>query len=489
MRIKNMVVALAIWLCLALGMAWLTTQVAAAPAAIVYVDASSGADAPGCGAVGNPCATIKYTIDNVAVANDTIHVATGAYVENITIDKNLTLQGAGAGNTIVDGNATDRVITVTNDAMVTLNGMTIQNGNAIRGGGIRNDGSGTVHVNNSAIYNNTATGTGGGIHNDGGGTVHVNNSAVYDNTTNGSGGGIQNDSSNEMLIVNHSTISGNESNDVGGGIANYGPLTVTNSTINDNTAGFDGGGIFTEMDSDVVTVISNSVINGNTADGNGGGINHYDNGTLNITNSTISGNTADGNGGGVFNTNNDWFNVNHSTISDNTASAGGGIYNDSDSGVVNVKNTIIAGNNDDNCGGYADTITSQGYNVEDADTCDLDQPGDVVDSATVIPFLGPLRNNGGDTKTHALLEGSPAIDAGDPAFTPPPEFDQRSFSRLVGDRLDIGAYEYVPSVGGHTEPVSALTLLWPWGVLAVAVVAGVIGFVLIASTEPQKSGR
>ncbi len=459
MRIKNILVALAIWLCLMLGMVWLTTQAAAAPAAIVYVDAS-GADGPGCGAVGNPCATIEYAIENIAVANDTIHVAAGVYVENITIDKNLTLQGAGAGNTIVDGNATDRVITVTNDAMVTLAGMIIQNGHASIGAGIHNDGSGTVYV-----YNNTATGNGGGIHND---------------------------DENETLIINHSTISGNKSNGGGGGIMNYGPLTVTNSTISDNTAGSDGGGIYTEVESDMVTiVVSNSVINGNTTTSDGGGIQNDSGGTVNINNSTISGNTAAGNGGGVGNVNDGGrLNINHSTINDNTASAGGGIYNDSDSGIVNVKNTIIAGNSNDNCDGfYTDVITSQGYNIEDADTCELDQPGDIVNSATVLPFLGPLQNNGGDTQTHALLKGSSAIDAGDPAFAPPPEFDQRGFFRVVGGGLAIGAYEYVLPVGGHTEPVSALALLWPWTALAVAVVAGAIGFVLIASAKPQKSGR
>ena len=47
--------------------------------------------------------------------------------------------------------------------------------------------------------------------------------------------------------------------------------------------------------------------------------------------------------------------------------------------------------------------------------------------------LGPLANNGGPTETHALLPGSPAIDAGDSSFTPPPDFDQRGtpFDREV----------------------------------------------------------
>jgi hypothetical protein len=58
-------------------------------------------------------------------------------------------------------------------------------------------------------------------------------------------------------------------------------------------------------------------------------------------------------------------------------------------------------------------------------------------------MVGPLQNNGGHTLTHALLPGSPAIDAGNPNFTPPPKFDQRGpgFARVVDGRIDIGSFE------------------------------------------------
>ncbi|MCA9099922.1 MAG: hypothetical protein KDA63_02165, partial [Planctomycetales bacterium] len=66
--------------------------------------------------------------------------------------------------------------------------------------------------------------------------------------------------------------------------------------------------------------------------------------------------------------------------------------------------------------------------------------------APIDPLLGPLADNGGPTLTHALLPGSPAVDAGNPALTPPPAFDQRGapYVRFVGAAIDIGAYE-VPS--------------------------------------------
>jgi len=61
----------------------------------------------------------------------------------------------------------------------------------------------------------------------------------------------------------------------------------------------------------------------------------------------------------------------------------------------------------------------------------------------IDPLLAPLADNGGPTQTHALLFNSPAKDAGDPAFTPPPDFDQRGspFSRVFHGRIDMGAYE------------------------------------------------
>ena len=61
----------------------------------------------------------------------------------------------------------------------------------------------------------------------------------------------------------------------------------------------------------------------------------------------------------------------------------------------------------------------------------------------VDPLLGALKNHGGNTRTMDPSAGSPAVDAGDPAFTPPPSYDQRGpgFPRLLNGRLDMGAHE------------------------------------------------
>ena len=71
----------------------------------------------------------------------------------------------------------------------------------------------------------------------------------------------------------------------------------------------------------------------------------------------------------------------------------------------------------------------------------LNGPGDQTNTN---PRLGPLRDNGGPTFTHGLLLGSPTINAGDPNFVGPPDYDQRGpgYNRIRGGRLDIGSLKY-----------------------------------------------
>ena len=86
-------------------------------------------------------------------------------------------------------------------------------------------------------------------------------------------------------------------------------------------------------------------------------------------------------------------------------------------------------------------VTSYGYNVSSDDGGGyLNGPGDQINTD---PMLGPLQNNGGPTFTHALLPGSPAINAGDPNFVRPPYYDQRGpgFDRVRGGRIDVGSFE------------------------------------------------
>ena len=176
--------------------------------------------------------------------------------------------------------------------------------------------------------------------------------------------------------------------------------------------------------------IKKSTISGNSANSGGGVINFY--GTATIENSTISGNTANS-GGGILNYGGS-ITITNSTVSGNTANTGGGIWNPQafyqgfySSGTVTLKNSVIAGNQ----ASVAPEIES--FNLVNANNFNLFGtngnagvtgfiPGrnDIVPAAGVqiADILGPLDNNGGPTQTHALLAGSPAIDAGHPIWLP-----------------------------------------------------------------------
>src|SRR5262249_15657214 len=126
------------------------------------------------------------------------------------------------------------------------------------------------------------------------------------------------------------------------------------------------------------------------------------------------------------------------TIANNTAPAGSGIDNIKGTGTptFNVKNTIISGNTPVNVSvGNGGTITSQGNNIVGDSSSGFAASGDKTNTN---PLLGPLQNNGGSTQTMALLQGSPAIDAGN--NTGAPATDQRGVTRPQHVTVDIGAY-------------------------------------------------
>jgi hypothetical protein len=213
----------------------------------------------------------------------------------------------------------------------------------------------------------------------------------------------------------------------GGGIANLGTLTVTNSTFSGNSSGS---------------------ATGTTAAWGGGILNLA---TLTVTNTTFSGNVSSGGGGGIFNAANVTY-VTNSTFSGNVGNGIGDGTPDGSTSIV-MKSTLLAGNTGGNCAGVNIAPHSQGYNLSDDASCGFFNP---LDKNNTPAGLNPngLQNNGGPTKTIALLPTSPAVDAipitptnectdtsGKPVTT-----DQRGVSRPQGKGCDIGAYEFIQSV-------------------------------------------
>jgi len=250
------------------------------------------------------------------------------------------------------------------------------------------------------------------------------------------------------------TITGGVTDSVGGGIAHLArgtTLNLSESTVRGNSA-VQGGGIqsgggqgFGET-----VAIRRSTISGNKAPGGqGGGIQNTEN--LTLENTTVSGNKSRF-GGGMIQFSGT-LGITDSTIASNEAQQpGGGIF--INSGTPTLKNTIVSNNQSDFERNCSRPVTSEGNNLEKGKTCGFDQPGD----KNADPRLGDLANNGGPTNTHALLSGSPALDAGGDPFPPT---DQRGVTRPQGIANDIGAYErrqefnvvQCPTGGSSTECV------------------------------------
>jgi predicted outer membrane repeat protein len=135
------------------------------------------------------------------------------------------------------------------------------------------------------------------------------------------------------------------------------------------------------------------------------------------------------------------------TFSGNSASNGGGVYVDADGSLI-LKNILLAGGDAPTGPDCSGTLTSYGYNlIQDTSSCMIsgDQTGNIYGAD---PLLGPLADHGGFTLTHALLPGSPAIDAA--SFTDsngnPVTVDQRGVTRPQGPANDIGAFEFMNQV-------------------------------------------
>jgi predicted outer membrane repeat protein len=410
-----------------------------------------------------------------------------ALVEDCTIDGNtLRISGftstselrGGAGLKLTIGSTASATIantTITNNQITSETGSNGYGGGVLVFGGSIYSPAGSTKIIDCLISGNSAEGTGGGVSSFG--TLLVTRTSVVGNSADYFGGGI--DSGGGNITIIESDVSHNWSAS-GGGIV-CGALNLLHSTVRYNEArGSEqfsfltgrGGGILGAGN----VQISHSIIDGNKALDAGGGI--YSRRGLSLINSTVSDNEA-GAGGGV------WLIdglISQSTISQNRAVLGGGVY--ASNTVVNhstvafnsasslgggifvagtpltLNHSIVARNsstNPDITGLLGTTITARyslirsnsGSGLTPAPVGSPDANGNLIGTASnpIDPLLGPLADNGGPTKTHALLPGSPAINAGEPTLVGGengvPEFDQRGepFTRVWGGRIDIGAFE------------------------------------------------
>ncbi|MBT8114286.1 MAG: CSLREA domain-containing protein, partial [Arenicella sp.] len=297
------------------------------------------------------------------------------------IRRNLLIEGQGASNLVIDANNTGRVFDIY-EATVELVSLTLTGGNvADSGGGINAVTSKLILTDSSVSGNNASAGSGGGI-------------LVTTSST---------------LELENSTVSNNNSSNYGGGIYASGSMvSLANSTLSGNTANNDGGGI--DAARSTVLNMTNSTVTGNEAtNGSGGGIDAYEFADVTLVNTIVSGNTAGTAGNEISDFKND------STFATNN-----NLFGDSNS---------------------TGTQAFKDFTPDASDYLATSDGGNGTFSPASI--LLPLGNNGGPTQTHALPEGSPALDKADPAGCQADSIegeDQRGLPR--NSVCDIGSFEF-----------------------------------------------
>ncbi len=331
-------------------------------------NSASGASGSG-GAILNTAGGFSITRGNfvgnsASRAGGAIEDVSGSGLSRLNL---TTMTGNSTGSAPGNGGG----LHITGGSSLLVSGGTYTDNTAAREGGALWNGSGTMTIRGATISNNVASGDaaddgGGGVFNNGG-TLRINAGTVISNNRAdgmaGSGGGVFNATGGTLQIVG-AEISGNTANRAGGGIEDASGsaslFTIANSMIDDNVvmdAPGNGGGI--HIGSDGSLFISGGSVSGNQAGAEGGGI-WNNSGTLVVSETTISGNTAAGDaanqgGGGLYqNEGSGSIVIKGAVISDNVATgasgSGGGILIDA-GGTLTINDALVSGNTANRAGG------------------------------------------------------------------------------------------------------------------------------------------
>lgn len=406
----------------------------------------------------------SFVLSQANASGTTDQSENNALTGDIDIRRSVVVEGSGESTTIIDGNSISRVFQIValgGNMDVTFRDLTIRNGRPNSTCGSGTQGGGGIEANSGGILTlervtiEDSCGTAGG-------GIHPFSSLVL--TTN----------------VTDSTFQRNSASVIGGAVSSHNTTTFTRVLFMNNTSGPGVNGSAIGIPNGVTTVVD-SLFVGNTSGGYGTitvqGFNNNSAGRLITRNVTISGNRTNGGGGGIYvhggvgNSGNygcitrcqvEMFNT---TITNNIADYvgsgwpiddGGGIRVNGNGGTSNapglatVRNSIVAGNTDASGNTAPDisgTVVSGGNNLIGS-LAGATFNALASDIVNVNAMLAPLADNGGPMLTHALLAGSPAIDAG--ATDPLIPTDQRGISRPQGSASDIGAFELEAA---QSEPV------------------------------------
>ncbi|MEM7313063.1 MAG: choice-of-anchor Q domain-containing protein, partial [Planctomycetota bacterium] len=326
---------------------------------------------------------------------------------HLIVDSEITILGPGKDTLTIDGTGTgSRLISVRDDGDLTISGMTISNANCSCSGGAIGATLAPLTVSNVDFIGNHA----------------FNGGAVL--------------SFMSTLEITESTFIGNSTEQdeftrVGGAVEiSHSSATISSSYFANNTADRGGAIYVNGFSSAPSIVIENTTIESNSASENGGGVEAANVASFELSHSTIVGNSAVEDGGGLRLLGSDSSSVSNSIIASNSTSQTAADL--SLSGPISLQYTLLGDNDSTN---FAEANPDGNGNIIGGSV------GGVVD-----PRLAPPATNGGTIAHRTPLTGSPAIDAGDPAFVEPPGTDARGgiFNRVHNGRTDMGAIETQP---------------------------------------------
>ncbi len=383
------------------------------------------------------------------------HVVTGSGTDTTAVLDGFTVRRGKADGLVPD----DCGAGMYNDAGSPSLTNVIFSGNSANGsgGGMANFNASSPALSNVTFYGNSAY-SGGGLCNESGSPT-LTDVTFSDNSASWGGGMNNRDGSSPALI--RVAFSGNSASQYGGGMYNDSSSpTLSDVVFSGNSATLygssHGGGMYNKAANPTLDSVTFS---GNSSNSEGGGMSNWNGSSPTLSNVTFSGNSAEFSGGGMENKGSSPT-LSNVTFSANLAySVGGGMYNDGAGAHPTLTNVILwadlAGINGSEISNnfsnptITDSVVKGGCPA--GSTC-----SNVI---TSDPMLGPLADNGGFTRTHALLPGSSAVDAGGVNSTCE-DTDQRGVTRPQGTACDIGAYEVLAvdmgvSKGASSDVVTA----------------------------------
>jgi predicted outer membrane repeat protein len=424
------------------GLVLVPAATSGATTAVTLYVSNSGTVTTGCTGPGaDACQTIAQGVTAAQLLSTddvTIDVAASTTPYNTNVDisnvnPSLTIAGAGAATTTLDGTSSSYVIEVGYRAVVTVTGVTLENGSNANGGAVNSEGYFTA---TNVVFSDNDGGTYGG--------------AIYD--------------AEGPVTVTNSTFSGNSAG-WGGAVADEATVTLTSDTFSLNTAEY-GAALYSANDATVDAEDDTFV--SNTASGSGGGIDSY--GPLTAINDTFLNNVAtNGEGGGIYT---DGSGSTTDAVNDSfeggTAVYGPGIFMFEENSFT-LKNSVF---DDAACSreSGSNAITDSGYNVTSDATC-VDGTTSKIDDSHVNLATALAANGSTGPETLALESGSDAINDV-PRANCTVVTDARGVTRLASagqTDCDAGAVEYTavatsaPSAPQKLTPKAgnrSITLTW-----------------------------